>query len=91
MKTILIADDDSDILKPICAYLTHRNAELKKVRAEFAKVDKRQRELKQAAIDEDDHEVVFVMQEEPLGLGHAVDLAASFKTGPSVLVFGSYS
>jgi UTP--glucose-1-phosphate uridylyltransferase len=29
-------------------------------------------ELKEAAIDEDDHEVRFVMQEEPLGLGHAV-------------------
>ncbi|MBE0414282.1 UTP--glucose-1-phosphate uridylyltransferase [Yoonia sp.] len=30
------------------------------------------RELKQAAIDEDLHDVVFVMQDEPLGLGHAV-------------------
>ena len=30
------------------------------------------RELKEAAIDEDDHQVRFVMQDEPLGLGHAV-------------------
>lgn len=30
------------------------------------------RDLKEAAIDEKDHEVRFVMQEEPLGLGHAV-------------------
>lgn len=30
------------------------------------------RELKEAAIDEDLHDVVFVMQDEPLGLGHAV-------------------
>lgn len=30
------------------------------------------RDLKTAAIDEDLHEVVFVMQDEPLGLGHAV-------------------
>lgn len=29
-------------------------------------------ELKEAAIDRDDHEVTFVMQHEPLGLGHAV-------------------
>ncbi|WP_112322125.1 UTP--glucose-1-phosphate uridylyltransferase [Oceanibium sediminis] len=29
-------------------------------------------ELYEHAIDEDNHEVVFVMQEEPLGLGHAV-------------------
>lgn len=30
------------------------------------------RELKEAAINEDNHEVRFVMQPEPLGLGHAV-------------------
>ncbi|WP_439154414.1 UTP--glucose-1-phosphate uridylyltransferase [Yoonia sp.] len=30
------------------------------------------RELKEAAIDEDLHDVMFVMQDEPLGLGHAV-------------------
>lgn len=30
------------------------------------------RELKEAAIDEDLHDVIFVMQDEPLGLGHAV-------------------
>lgn len=35
------------------------------------------RELKDAAIDEDDHEVRFVMQDEPLGLGHAVLCARS--------------
>ena len=30
------------------------------------------RELKEAAIDENLHDVIFVMQDEPLGLGHAV-------------------
>ncbi|WP_110570989.1 UTP--glucose-1-phosphate uridylyltransferase [Yoonia vestfoldensis] len=30
------------------------------------------RDLHKAAIDEDDHEVTFVMQHDPLGLGHAV-------------------
>jgi UTP--glucose-1-phosphate uridylyltransferase len=32
--------------------------------------------LEEAAIDEGDHEIIFVMQEEPLGLGHAVLCAA---------------
>lgn len=31
--------------------------------------------LQEAALDEDEHDVIFVMQEEPLGLGHAVGCA----------------
>ncbi|SFO84007.1 UTP--glucose-1-phosphate uridylyltransferase [Tranquillimonas alkanivorans] len=31
--------------------------------------------LDDAALDEDEHEIVFVMQDEPLGLGHAVNCA----------------
>ncbi|PZX18280.1 UTP--glucose-1-phosphate uridylyltransferase [Palleronia aestuarii] len=34
------------------------------------------RSLESAALDEAEHDVVFVMQDEPLGLGHAVNCAA---------------
>lgn len=49
--------------------------------------DRLARELKDAAIDEDDHEVRFVMQDEPLGLGHAVLCAkAHVLPGPVAVV-----
>ncbi len=45
------------------------------------------RELQEAAIDQDDHEVIFVMQHEPLGLGHAVLCAReSVLPGPIAVV-----
>ena len=42
--------------------------------------------LHQAAIDEDDHDVIFVMQDEPLGLGHAILCAADHALPGAVAV-----
>ena len=44
------------------------------------------RKLKDAAIDESRHEAIFVMQDEPLGLGHAVDCAAAHALPGAVAV-----
>ena len=44
------------------------------------------RDLEDAALDEDEHDVVFVMQDEPLGLGHAVGCAAEHALPGAVAV-----
>lgn len=44
------------------------------------------RKLEDAAIDESRHEAIFVMQDEPLGLGHAVNCAAAHALPGAVAV-----
>lgn len=44
------------------------------------------RKLENAAIDESRHEAIFVMQDEPLGLGHAVSCAAAHALPGAVAV-----
>ncbi|MBJ3762721.1 UTP--glucose-1-phosphate uridylyltransferase [Maribius pontilimi] len=44
------------------------------------------RKLERAALDEATHEVIFVMQDEPLGLGHAVNCAAQHALPGAVAV-----
>ncbi len=44
------------------------------------------RQMEKDALDEESHEVIFVMQDEPLGLGHAVNCAAKHALPGAVAV-----